>query len=43
MLRFLFLGLVISLMIFGLRWLFLGDPGPNEADNPNRDGWHGWF
>ncbi len=39
MLRFLFLGLVIWLAIFALRWLLLGDPGPNDED----DGWHGWF
>jgi hypothetical protein len=41
MLRFLFLGLIIWLAIFGLRWLLLGDPGPNDEDT--RDGWHGWF
>jgi hypothetical protein len=41
MLAFLCLFVVISLVMFGLRWLLLGDPGPNDADN--RDGWHGWF
>jgi hypothetical protein len=32
---------VFSLVMIGLRWLFLGNPGPNEEDD--RDGWHGWF
>jgi hypothetical protein len=41
MLRFLFIGLVVWLAILGLRWLFLGNPGPNEADDDS--GWHGWF
>ncbi len=41
MLRFLFLGLIIWVGIFGLRWLFLDDPGRNDEDD--RDGWHGWF
>jgi hypothetical protein len=41
MLTWLFLFVVISLAMFGLRWLLLGDPGPNDEDA--RDGWHGWF
>jgi hypothetical protein len=41
MLTFLCLFVVVSLAMLALRWLVLGDPGPNEADNDS--GWHGWF
>lgn len=33
MLAYFCLFVVISLTIFGLRWLILGDPGPNDADD----------
>jgi hypothetical protein len=41
MLTYFCLFVVVSLAMLGLRWLVLGDAGPNDEDD--RGGWHGWF